>query len=68
MATITITVPDAVVTRVQDAFEYTLQLDEPATLADVHAYIVADLKQVVRNAEARIAKAALTPPEVIDFT
>ena len=69
MADITITIPDAQVQRVRDAFTYTLGLDQPATVADVKGYIIEDVKQLVRNAERRIAEEAAIPPaDEVDLT
>lgn len=68
MADITITVPDAAIPRIQDAFQKLLNLPGPATLADVKGYIIADLKQVTFNAESKIQEDALTPPDEIDYT
>lgn len=58
MADITITIPDDQVQRVRDAFTEMLQLDQPATVADVRQYIIDDLKQKVRSAERRAAARA----------
>ena len=52
---ITITIPDEQIPRVRAAFTFALELDEPATLADLKSYIITDLKQLVRNAEQRKA-------------
>lgn len=49
MASLTITIPDNQVQRVQDAFAYHLQ--RPATVQDIREYIVNDLRQVVRSFE-----------------
>ena len=59
MATITITVPDAAIPRIQAALEYVFpEITPPAALSDLQDYIVADLKQFVLNAERRAAKDA----------
>lgn len=68
MADITITVPDAAIPRVQDAFQKHLNLPGPATLADVKDYIINDLKQVTKNAEVRLQRDQLIPPDDIDYT
>jgi len=66
MADITITIPDASVPRVQDAF--TRALGRVATVADVKAYIINDLKQLVRNNEHQAVIEATPVPDEIDFT
>lgn len=70
MATITLDLTAGQATRLQDAMTIALHLDQPATLDDAKGYIIADLKQLVRNTERReaaeAAKAGL--PVDIDIT
>lgn len=70
MATITITIPDAAIPRIQAALEYVFpEITPPAALSDLQDYIVADLKQFVQSAERREAKeTAGNAIDVIDFS
>jgi len=66
MATLTInfTAPNA--TRLQNALQESLALEDPATLADLKEYVMLDLRQLVRTSERRVAAAAATPgPDVV---
>ena len=67
MASITINFSSAVAQRLAVAFQEALGLDDPATSANIKAYIIADMKQVVRSAEREIARRALEdddPPTI----
>lgn len=64
MPDITISVTSAQAKRIQDAFEEALELDRPATIADVKEYIVSDLKQFVRTSERRVARDAIVDVEL----
>ena len=73
MAQITISIPNNHVQRVQDAFAYALGLGSPSsqvTLTTVQEYIIADLKQFVKNAEKRKAEELIVvgSPEIVDFS
>jgi hypothetical protein len=46
--------------RIQDALTESLNLDAPATMADFKAYVIQDVRQLVRNSEKRVAAAAAT--------
>jgi hypothetical protein len=58
MPDVTITIPNDQVQRIRDAFTVGLELEEPATLDDLKAYIIADIKQFVRTAERAAARRA----------
>jgi hypothetical protein len=74
MPDITISLTAAAATRLQDAFEESLNLTDEdgnpraATLQDAKDYIVADLKQFVKNSERRVAvkaaQAGATDPNI----
>lgn len=64
MAQITITIPDEQVQRVRDGLTTALNLDQPATLDDAKAYLIAKLKQVVKNGERDIAERAIVITDV----
>ena len=71
MANITITIPVAQEQRVADAFTFALadrNEASPAVIADVKAYIIADLKQFVRTAERAQAALAVVPAPDPDIT
>lgn len=57
MAQFTIDIPNDQVPRVQEAFAFVYGLGSPATVSvtvqTVKDYVVADLKQFTKNAEAR---------------
>lgn len=55
MATITINMSAAAATRVSKALQYAKGLGAPATREEVKDYIITDLKQIIRNAERRMA-------------
>lgn len=68
MADLTITVPDAQVARILAALEETHGI-ETATAADVRAFLVLKLKQLVRASEQRVAtKTAIDAVTDIDAT
>lgn len=68
MAQVTITIPDDKVQRVRDAFTYALDLDAQATVDDVKAYILRDLRQFVLTAERRAAREQLPEIAEVDFS
>ena len=69
MASITINFSAEHAARIQTALEVALELDHPATVADLKNYIVTDVKQLVRNTERRIAReAAEAPITDVDLT
>lgn len=74
MATLTINIPNSQVNRVREAFAYALNLGSPSsqtvTLQTVEDYVVADLKQFVKNAEIRKAREQVVvgSPQEISFT
>lgn len=68
MAQVTITIPDDKVQRVRDAFTYALDLDAQATVEDVKAYILRDLRQFVLTAERRAAREQLPEITEVDFS
>ncbi len=57
MAEFTVTIPDDQIPRVQEAFAFVYNLGSPATqnvtVQTVKDYVVADLKQFTKTAEAR---------------
>lgn len=67
MAQLTITIPDNQVPRVREAFAFALNLGSPSsqtvTLQTIQDYVVSDLKQFTKNAEAR--QAAITAVQSI---
>ena len=79
MPTLSIEIPTEAVTRIQDAFTYALnhsglplvdENGEPRTadVNDVKAYVIADLKSFVRNAEKALDAEEFAPGNPIDFT
>jgi hypothetical protein len=56
--TISITIPEAKVQRVQDAVTYAQRLDSPATIADVKGVLLDKLRGYVLSAESRQAEDA----------
>ena len=69
MPTMNITFTTAQTARIADAFQFALELPAPATAADIKAYIIGDLTQVVRSAEKREAAADyLETATDVDFT
>lgn len=58
MATITLTLSAAAVTRIQDAYTEIHSLKEPADAAFVKEQIIRNLKRDVAKAERRIAQKA----------
>jgi len=69
MPSITINFSPEHATRIQDALTYALGLEQPATAADLKAYVIADVRQLVRNTEKRMAEeAASAPIDYVDLT
>lgn len=73
MAQLIINVPDNQVARIQAAFGTALETKDengvprPATINEVKAYIIADVKQIIKNAEKRVysdSYAAVPEPEL----
>lgn len=60
MAQLVITLNDAHVARIQDAFTQILGLDEQATSEDVRQYLIRELKASVLDYETQV----ITPTEV----
>lgn len=61
MADLTITVPDEQIPRLQEAFAFAYNLGSPSTQVDIEfvkTYVIADLKQFVKNAEQRLTASA----------
>ena len=69
MPTMNITFTTAQTARIGAAFQLQLELDQPAVAADIKAYIIQDLIQVVRNAERRESRIAHEASATdVDFT
>lgn len=68
MPTLSITFTPEQAQRVADAFGYALGLGTAATEADVKQYIINDLKQIIRNAEKRIAIDQIAALPDVDLT
>lgn len=68
MATITITTDAGMDARLGPAWGDFLHPGRPATTAEVKAFLIEQLRQVVRNYEDRIAKAAVAAPATFDPT
>ena len=68
MASFTINVTAANATRLQNALTESLDMEEPATLADLKDYVIQDLKQLCRSSEQRVAAAAAQPTDYPDIT
>lgn len=69
MPTVTLTFSAAHAARIQEALTFALRLEQPATLEDFKGYIVADVKQLIRNTERQIAReAAESPITDVDLT
>ena len=58
MPTISIALSNIAARRLRDALTESTNSDDPATLGDVKAYIIADLKQLIQTSEKRIAALA----------
>lgn len=58
MPSLTITLSPGNAQRVAEAFDSFLILDHPTTVDDVKAYLITQLKEIVRNHERRAARAA----------
>lgn len=58
MPTLTIDFSLAHGNRIQDALTESLGLDTPATMADFKAYVIQDVRQLVRTSEKRVASTA----------
>ena len=58
MPTISIALSNIAARRLRDALTESTNSDDPATLGDVKAYIIADLKQLIRTSEKRVATEA----------
>ena len=68
MATITLNLPTASLTRLKAALTETLELTVPATGEDCKNYIITDLKQLVRSSERRAAAKAVVDEVPLDVT
>lgn len=68
MATVTITTDAAMDARLAPAFGAFLHPGTNATTPEVKAWLVEQMRQVVRNYEDRIAKAAVAAPASFDPT
>lgn len=65
MPTITIDITAEVAARIAKGYQHNLGLDAPATLAQVKAELVKQIKAVVREAETLEAQqAVVVPPDV----
>jgi hypothetical protein len=58
MPTLTIDFSNAHGARIQDALTEAFELEAPATMEDLKAYVIADVKQFVRTSEKRVAAQA----------
>lgn len=68
MATVTITTDAGMDARLAPAFGALLHPGSNATTADVKAWLIEQMRVVVRNYEDRIAKAAVAAPATFDPT
>jgi len=65
MIEVTLTLTNAEGKRLQDALTESLDLEAPATVEDLKGYIIADLKQIVRTSERRVAQQAIVDTELV---
>jgi hypothetical protein len=68
MATVTITTDAAMDARLAPAFGAYLHPGTNATTADVKAWLIEQMRVVVRNYEDKVAKAAVAAPANFDPT